>query len=33
MKEYLDAVTTNPGLDTIFLYKEATGISVTLKKR
>ncbi len=33
MREYLEAVTTRPELDTIFLHKEATGISVTLKKR
>lgn len=33
MKDYLEAVTTNPGLDTIFLHKHATGIGLTLKKR
>jgi len=33
MKDYLDAVTTDPKLDTIFLHKHATGIAVTLKKR
>ncbi len=33
MQDYLKAVTTNPALETIFLYKDAGGISVTLKKR
>jgi len=33
MQGYLKAVTTNPALETIFLYKDAGGISVTLKKR
>jgi len=33
MKDYLEAVTTNPGLDTIFMHRHATGIAVTLKKR
>lgn len=33
MQDYLDAVTTNPELETIFLHKETTGIGVTLKKR
>jgi len=33
MKDYLDAVTTDPKLDTLFLHKHATGIAVTLKKR
>ena len=33
MHDYLEAVTTNPGLDTIFLHRHATGIAVTLKKR
>ena len=33
MADYIKAVTTNPDLETQFLHKEATGISVTLKKR
>ncbi len=33
MQDYLKAVTTDPALETIFLYKDAGGISVTLKKR
>lgn len=33
MHDYLDAVTTNPELETIFLHKQTTGIGVTLKKR
>ena len=33
MQDYLKAVTNNPDLETIFLHKEAGGISVTLKKR
>ena len=33
MADYIKAVTTNPDLETLFLHKEATGISVTLKKR
>ncbi len=33
MQDYLKAVTTNPALETIFLHKDAGGISVTLKKR
>jgi len=33
MQDYLEAVTTNPELETIFLHKETTGIGVTLKKR
>ena len=33
MQDYLDAVTTNPELETIFLHKQTTGIGVTLKKR
>jgi len=33
MQDYLDAVMTNPELETIFLHKESTGIGVTLKKR
>jgi caffeoyl-CoA O-methyltransferase len=33
MQGYLNAVTTNPDLETIFLHEQATGIGVTLKKR
>jgi len=33
MQDYLEAVTTNPELETIFLHKQTTGIGVTLKKR
>ncbi len=33
MQDYLKAVTNNPDLETIFLHKDAGGISVTLKKR
>ncbi len=33
MQDYLKAITTDPNLETIFLHKEAGGISVTLKKR
>jgi len=33
MEDYLDAITTNPGLETIFLHEQTTGIGVTLKKR
>lgn len=33
MQDYLEAVTTNPKLETIFLHEQATGIGVTLKKR
>jgi len=33
MQDYLDAVTTNPQLETIFLHEQASGIGVTLKKR
>ena len=33
MQDYLQAVTTNPELETIFLHKQTTGIGVTLKKR
>lgn len=32
MQDYLEAVTTNPQLETIFLHKQTTGIGVTLKK-
>lgn len=31
--KYLEAVTTNPGLETIFLHMEAAGVGVTMKKR
>ena len=30
---YLEAITTNPGLDTVFLHMQGAGIGVTLKKR
>jgi len=33
MRDYLDAITTNPELETIFLHRQTTGIGVTLKKR
>ncbi len=33
MRDYLDAVTTDAGLETIFLHKQGPGIGVTLKKR
>ncbi|MHC4435797.1 MAG: O-methyltransferase, partial [Planctomycetota bacterium] len=33
MQDYLEEITTNPGLETIFLHKQTTGIGVTLKKR
>jgi len=33
LQNYLEAITTNPELETIFLHKETTGIGVTLKKR
>ncbi len=33
MQDYLEAITKNPELETIFLHKQTTGISVTLKKR
>ena len=33
MRDYLDAVTTDPALETIFLHKRGPGIGVTLKKR
>ncbi len=33
MRAYLDAVTTDPALETIFLHKQGPGIGVTLKKR
>jgi len=33
MQDYLEAVTANPELETIFLHKQTTGIGVTLKKR
>jgi caffeoyl-CoA O-methyltransferase len=32
MQDYLEAVTTNPDLETIFLHKDDRGIGVTLKK-
>jgi caffeoyl-CoA O-methyltransferase len=33
MQDYLNAVTTNPDLETIFLHEQSSGIGVTLKKR
>ncbi len=33
MQDYLDAVTTNPQLETIFVHEQASGTGVTLKKR
>lgn len=33
MQDYLNAVTTNPDLETIFLHEQVSGIGVTLKKR
>jgi predicted O-methyltransferase YrrM len=33
MRDYLEAITTNSELETIFLHKQTTGIGVTLKKR
>jgi hypothetical protein len=33
MKDYLKAITKNPDLETIFLYKQPSGLGVTLKKR
>jgi len=33
MQDYIKAITTNPTLETVFLHKDAGGISVTLKKR
>ena len=33
MQDYLNAVTTNAELETIFLHEQASGIGVTLKKR
>lgn len=33
MQDYLEAITTNPELETIFLHEQTTGIGVTLKKR
>ena len=33
MQDYLEAITKNPELETIFLHRQTTGIGVTLKKR
>jgi len=33
MREYIKAVTTDPELETIFVHMDASGVSVTLKKR
>ena len=32
MEDYLKAVTTKPGLETIFLHEQDQGMGVTLKK-
>ena len=31
--KYVDAITTNPELETVFLKMDSAGIAVTLKKR
>jgi caffeoyl-CoA O-methyltransferase len=33
MKEYIEAITTNPSLETVFLHKDDQGIALTLKER
>ena len=33
MKDYLEAITTNPELETLFLHEDDRGVGVTLKKR
>jgi len=33
MQDYIEAITTNPDLETIFLHKQDRGVGVTLKKR
>lgn len=33
MSDYLEAVTTRPGLETLFIHQHAAGVGVTLKKR
>ncbi|MBN2270023.1 MAG: class I SAM-dependent methyltransferase, partial [Sedimentisphaerales bacterium] len=33
MKDYIEAITTNPSLETVFLHKNDQGIALTLKKR
>ena len=33
MKDFLKAITENPELETVFLHKQPSGLSVTLKKR
>lgn len=33
MQDFLKAVTNNPALETIFLFKQPSGLSLTLKKR
>ena len=33
MKPFLDAITTNPDLETVFMHKNRAGVSVTTKKR
>ena len=33
MKDYIEAITTNPALETVFLHKDDQGLGLTLKKR
>jgi caffeoyl-CoA O-methyltransferase len=33
MRDYIEAITTNPDLETIFLHEQGAGVGVTLKKR
>ncbi len=33
MRDYIEAITTNPDLETIFLHMQGAGVGVTLKKR
>jgi len=33
MRDYLEAITTSPDLETLFWHKDAAGVGVTLKKR
>ncbi len=32
-QKYVEAITTNSGLETLLLLREGTGVGVTLKKR
>jgi predicted O-methyltransferase YrrM len=32
-RDFIQAITTNPGLETIFLNMESTGINLSIKKR